>query len=55
MAGSFNLWNMKVIGRVNARIMIISLNKGNSFMKEFYHRAHREKQKTKKIYLILEV
>ncbi len=55
MAGSFNLWNMKVIGRVNARMMIISLNNGKSFIKEFYHRAHREKQKTKKIYLILEV
>jgi len=54
MAGSFNLWNMKVIGRVNARIMIISLNNGNSFIKGFYHRAYREKQKTEKIYLMLE-
>ena len=45
---------MKVIGRVNARIMIISLNNGNSFIKGFYHRAYREKQKTEKIYLMLE-
>jgi len=39
---------MKVIGRVKARIMIISLNNGNSFMKEFYHRAHRGTQKKTK-------
>ncbi|OGW04472.1 MAG: hypothetical protein A2889_03855 [Nitrospinae bacterium RIFCSPLOWO2_01_FULL_39_10] len=28
--------------------MIISLNNGNSFIKEFYHRVHRKKPKIKK-------